>query len=83
MSKPTNRRVQKKPEVSLVRSSAAEYLTFVARSGHGYVEAVIRNFRITAADGKTYATQHYSLASIIFESGFDRMLKALPPTANG
>ena len=30
----------KKTEVSLVRSSAAEYLTFVAASGQGGVEAV-------------------------------------------
>lgn len=92
---------------SLVRSSAAEYLTFVAASGQGGVEAVyadenvwltqkmlaqlydvdvrtinyhlkkvfadseleadsvIQNFRITAADGKTYNTQHYKLAAII------------------
>jgi hypothetical protein len=28
-------------------------------------EAVIRNFRITAADGKTYDTRHYNLAAII------------------
>lgn len=97
----------KKPEVSLVRSSAAEYLTFVAAAGQGGVEAVfvdqnvwltqkmmgllydvdvrtinyhlkkvfsdselepasvIRIFRITAADGKTYDTQHYSLPAII------------------
>ncbi|MCL2831177.1 MAG: virulence RhuM family protein, partial [Betaproteobacteria bacterium] len=27
--------------------------------------SVIRNFRITAADGKTYGTKHYSLAAII------------------
>ena len=96
-----------KPEVSIVRSSAAEYLTFVAASGQGGVEAiyadenvwltqkmmgqlydvethtinyhlkkvfadselqadsVIRNFRITAADGKSYDTQHYNLAAII------------------
>jgi hypothetical protein len=89
---------RKKAGVSLVRSSAAEYLTFVAASGQGGVEAVyadenvwlsqkmmgvlydvethtvnyhlkkvfddaeleagsvIRNFRITAADGKTYDT---------------------------
>ena len=89
-------RGKKKTEVSLVRSSAAEYLTFVAASGAGGVEAiyadenvwlsqkmmgllydvethtinyhlkqvfadselqadsVIRNFRITAADVKTY-----------------------------
>ncbi len=94
-------------EGSLVRSSAAEYLTFIAASGKGSVEAVyagenvwltqkmmgllydvethtinyhvkkvfadselqedsvIRNFRITAADGKTYDTQHYNLAAII------------------
>jgi hypothetical protein len=98
-------RSQKKAEVSLVRSSAAEYLTFVAAHGQGGVEAVyadenvwlsqemmgllydvethtvnyhlkkvivdnelqedsvIRNFRITAADGKTYDTQHYNIAA--------------------
>lgn len=91
----------------MVRSSAAEYLTFVASAGQGGVEAVfadenvwltqkmmgllygvdvrtvnyhlkkvfgdseleansvIRNFRITAADGKSYNTQHYNLAAII------------------
>lgn len=96
-----------KAAVSLTRSSAAEYLTFVAASGQGGVEAiyadesiwltqkmmgvlydvethtinyhlkkvfgdseleeatVIRKFRITAADGKSYDTQHYSLAAII------------------
>jgi hypothetical protein len=95
------------PNVSLVRSSAAEYLTFVAASGQGGVEAVyadenvwlsqkmmaelydvevptinyhlkkvfedseldensvIRNFRITATDGKTYDTKHYNLTAII------------------
>lgn len=92
---------------SIIRSSAAEYLTFVAASGQGGVEAVyadesiwltqkmmgvlydvethtinyhlkkvfadnelgesavIRKFRITAGDGKSYNTQHYSLAAII------------------
>ncbi len=100
-------RAKKNAEVSLVRSSAAEYLTFVAASGQGGVEAVyadenvwltqkmmgllyavethtinyhlkkvfadgeleagsvIRNFRITAADGKIYDTQHYNLSAII------------------
>lgn len=100
-------RAKKKAEISLVRSSAAEYLTFVAASGQGGAEAVyadenvwlsqkmmgvlyavethtinyhlkkvfddaeleagsvIRNFRITAADGKTYDTQHYNLSAII------------------
>jgi hypothetical protein len=98
---------KKKPTTSLVRSSAAEYLTFVAASGTGGVEAVyadenvwlsqkmmaqlydvdvrtinyhlktiftdseleedavIRSFRITAADGKTYDTKHYNLSAII------------------
>ena len=97
----------KKHEISLIRSSAAEYLTFVAASGQGGVEAlyadenvwitqkmmaqlydmdvrtinyhlkkvfldselqeesVIRKFRITAADGKGYDTQHYNLSAII------------------
>ena len=91
----------------MVRSSAAEYLTFVAAAGQGGVEAVfidgtvwltqkmmgqlydvnvrtvsehlkkifadtelqedsvIRKFRITAADGKGYNTQHYNLPAII------------------
>jgi hypothetical protein len=100
-------RKKKSPSVSLVRSSVAEYLTFVAASGQGGVEAVyadenvwlsqkmmaqlydvevptinyhlkkvfedseleakavIRNFRITAADGKNYDTKHYNLSAII------------------
>jgi hypothetical protein len=33
---------RKKPTASLVRSSAAEYLTFVAASGTGAIEAVYR-----------------------------------------
>ena len=96
-----------KPAHSITRSSAAEYLTFVAAAGKGGVEAiyadenvwltqrmmsqlydvepqtinyhlkkvfadrelveeaVIRNFRITAADGKSYDTKHYNLGAII------------------
>ena len=92
---------------ALIRSAAAEYLTFVAASGQGGVEAVyadesiwltqkmmgalydvethtinyhlkkifsdselqeeavIRNFRITASDGKNYNTNHYKLSAII------------------
>ena len=107
MTKKKPPQVPKKNEPSIVRSSAAEYLTFVAASGHGGVEAVyadenvwitqkmmgtlydvethtihyhlknvfadseleedavIRNFRITAADGKSYDTIHYKLAAII------------------
>jgi hypothetical protein len=97
---------KKKNEIT-IRSSAAEYLTFVAASGESGVEAiyadenvwltqkmmgelyqvethtinyhlktifaddeleegaVIRKFRITAADGKTYNTLHYNLKAII------------------
>jgi hypothetical protein len=98
---------KKRQDISIVRSSAAEYLTFVAATGQSGVEAVyadesvwltqkmmatlydvathtinyhlkkvfsdselqeasvIRNFRVTAADGKTYDTKHYHLAAII------------------
>lgn len=91
----------------ITRSSAAEYLTFVASAGQGGVEAlyadenvwlsqkmmgqlydvnvrtinehlkkvfadrelqedsVIRKFRITATDGKSYDTLHYNLSAII------------------
>ena len=101
MKKPARR------DVSITRSSAAEYLTFIAATGSGGVEAVyadesiwltqkmmaalydvrthtinyhlkkvfadnelqeravIRNFRITAADGKSYDTLHYRLPAII------------------
>lgn len=97
---------KKKKDIS-IRSSAAEYLTFVAANGEGGVEvvyadeniwltqkmlgvlynvethtinyhlkkifsaseleelAVIRNFRITAADGKSYNTKHYNLSAVI------------------
>lgn len=107
MKKNNPPRVAKKHEVSIVRSSAAEYLTFVAAGGQGGVEAVyadenvwltqkmmgqlydvethtinyhlkkvfsdseleedsvIRNFRVTAADGKSYNTKHYNLTAII------------------
>lgn len=97
----------KKKQASLVRSSAAEYLTFLTATGRGDVNAVyadenvwltqkmmavlydvephtvnyhlkkifrdmeldehsvIRKFRITAADGKSYETNHYNLKAII------------------
>lgn len=92
---------------SIIRSSAAEYLTFITATGQGDVNAiyvdenvwltqkmmallynvevptvnyhlkkifvdeeidknsVIRNFLITAEDGKTYDTKHYNLKAII------------------
>ena len=102
--KPQNRQ---KRIVPTIRSSAAEYLAFIAASGEGGVEAVyadenvwlsqkmmgglydvethtinyhlkkifsdseleedavIRNFRITAKDHKSYNTKHYNLSAII------------------
>lgn len=56
---------KKKQEVSIIRSSAAEYLTFITATVKRDVNAVIRKFRITAADGKTYNTNHYNLRAII------------------
>lgn len=92
---------------SIIRSSSAEYLTFITATGEGGVNAiyedenvwlsqkmiaalynvevntinyhlkklfkdkeldektVIRNFRITAEDGKNYNTKHYNLKAII------------------
>ncbi|UAL41788.1 virulence RhuM family protein [Shewanella inventionis] len=97
----------KTPPATILRSSAAEYLTFIAATGEGGVEAiyadediwlsqkmmgvlydvethtinyhlkkifgdreleensVIRDFRITAKDGKNYNTKHYKLAATI------------------
>lgn len=96
-----------KTHPTTIRSSAAEYLTFIAATGEGGVEAVyadediwlsqkmmgvlydvethtinyhlkkifadselyessvIRDFRITADDGKNYNTKHYKLAATI------------------
>lgn len=52
-------RAKKKTAISLVRSSAAQYLTFMAASGQGgEAGSVIRNFRITAADGKSGQMEH-------------------------
>jgi len=97
------------PEASLVRSSAAEYLTFVASGGNSEAgvemryedeniwltqkmmaelyavsvpainqhlkrifsdneleeSSVVKQYLITAADGKSYQTKHYSLQAII------------------
>lgn len=42
-----------------------EHLNRIFDEGELDKEAVIRNFRITASDGKSYTTQHYNLAAII------------------
>ncbi|MCH7397952.1 virulence RhuM family protein [Belliella sp. DSM 107340] len=104
MSRKENKKSESK---EIIRSSSAEYLTFIAATGEGGVEAiyadeniwlsqkmmgtlynvethtvnyhlkrifydseleesaVIRNFRVTARDGKSYDTKHYSLSAII------------------
>ena len=54
---------QTPPTPSLVHSSAAEHVTFVATSGGGCVEAVIQDFRISAAGGKTYDTKNRKLST--------------------
>ena len=98
---------KKTKEISMIRSSAAEYLTFITATGESDVNAiyfdenvwltqkmlgllynvephtinyylkkifsdgeleeqsVIRKFRITALDGKSYNTNHYNLRAII------------------
>ncbi|HOF32652.1 MAG TPA: virulence RhuM family protein [Spirochaetota bacterium] len=92
---------------SIIRSSSAEYLTYIASTGESGVDviyadeniwmtqkmlgmlynvetntvnyhlkkifqdseldenSVVRNFRITASDGKSYTTKHYNLSAII------------------
>jgi hypothetical protein len=98
---------EKNQNKNIIRSSSVEYLTFIAATGDGGVNAiyqeeniwltqkmmgvlynvnvrtinehlqnifkdnelqndlVIRNFRITASDGKSYNTKHYNLSAII------------------
>ena len=129
MNKHKNKGVQTsgENEVSIIRSSAAEYLTFIAASGEGGVEAVyaaeniwlsqkmmgalydvethtvnyhlkkvfsdnelqeeavIRNFRITAADGKNYLTENemaqlQRLVSAYLDVAEDMALRKIPMT---
>ncbi len=42
-----------------------EHLKNIFESGEIDADSVIRNFRITAADGKSYDTKHYNLDAII------------------
>nr|WP_225561568.1 virulence RhuM family protein [Rhodanobacter sp. DHB23] len=45
--------------------TVSEHLKNIFASGELVEDSVIRKFRITAADGKTYATLHYNLDAII------------------
>jgi hypothetical protein len=98
---------RRKKKNRVIRSSSVEYLTFIAATGDGGVNAVfqdeniwlsqkmmgmlynvnvrtinnhlqkifseselqkdsvVRNFRITASDGKSYNTNHYNVSAII------------------
>ena len=109
-------RNKKRNEISILRSSAVEYLTFVAASGEGGVEAiyadenvwlsqkmmavlydvtvstinehlkkifsdseleessVIRKFRITATNGKSFDTKHYNLKAIYLSEWVQKRL---------
>jgi hypothetical protein len=46
-------------------SSVNEHLKHIFEDGELNPEAVIRNFRITASDGKNYSTKFYNLDAII------------------
>ncbi len=45
--------------------SISEHLSSIFASGELKEDSVVRNFRITAADGKSYDTKHYALDAII------------------
>ena len=47
------------------RSTIAEHIANIFKEGELKKEAVCRNFRRTANDGKTYSTQFYNLDAII------------------
>ena len=46
--------------------TVSEHIRNVFKDGELQEDAVVRNFRITAADGKGYNTTHYNLDVIIF-----------------
>jgi hypothetical protein len=68
---------EKKKKVPL-HSSTAEYLTYIASSG-GETESVIKDYLITAADGKNYKTKHHKflIQDRLFESDFDKVIKQI------
>jgi hypothetical protein len=45
--------------------TVSEHIRNIFDEGELLADSVIRDFRITAADGKQYATQHYNLDVII------------------
>ena len=49
----------------VAKSTVSEHLSKIFTSGELYENSVVRNFRTTAADGKTYAQNFYNLQAII------------------
>lgn len=49
----------------VTKKTVSEHLSNIFLSDELKEEAVVRNFRITASDGKAYKTKHYNLAAII------------------
>lgn len=45
--------------------TVSEHLSNIFQAGELAQDSVVRNFRITASDGKNYNTQHYNLDAII------------------
>ncbi len=56
-------------EKKLIRNSAVEFMIFTGQAGELDADSVIRKFRITAADGKSYATNHHGL-DVIISAGY-------------
>ena len=46
-------------------STISEHINNIFKEGELNKDPVVRNFRITAADGKSYDTQHYNLDVVI------------------
>ena len=59
----------------------SEHLKNIFLCGELHEDSVIRKFRNTAADGKSYSTKHYNLAAIISKPDFIKRvgLTALEP----
>lgn len=47
------------------RQSITEHISHILKDGELFVDAVCRNFRHTASDGKIYNVKHYNLDMII------------------
>jgi len=67
------------------KSTVSEHLTAIFKSGELDENSVVRNFRTTAADGKTYNQKYYNLQAIIavgFKINSDRAIRFRTWAAN-